>query len=100
MSRIKVKPCPICKIGKLRVVHYAFPLKFYPDLWEETEDCLLEPVRTFKRVECSNCGATTYMNSDVEVAVKYWNEEENGVRHGVLQYIIDEELEVEENSEA
>lgn len=93
----KVKPCPICGIGKLRMSHYAFPLKFNPNLWEETGDCLLEPINTFKRVECSNCGATTYMNTVVDQAIKYWNEkDENGNRSGVLQYIIDEDLEVKD----
>ena len=94
---IKVKPCPICGVGKLRMTHYALPMKYHPDVWKETDDCLFEPVATVKRIECSNCGATTWnLHMPIQDAIKEWNEEdENGNRSEVLQYIIDEDLKVE-----
>lgn len=96
MSRIK--PCPICGIGKPHMVHYAIPLKVNPDCWEETEDCLFEPMVTYKYIECSNCGArATGLEIRVDDAVNVWNEEDdNGNRTFVVQYIADEELEVVE----
>lgn len=94
----KLKPCPICGIGKLRMVHYALPLKYNPDVWEETEDCLFEPVVTFKHIECSNCGASALNYTiSVDYAIEDWNhEDKNGNRDCVMQYIIDEDMEVEE----
>ena len=94
----KLKPCPICGIGKPRMVHYALPLKYNPDAWQETEDCLLEPKMTYKRIECSNCGASTVIVSgNVNTAIKDWNYVmQDGKRPYILQFIIDEELEVEE----
>lgn len=95
---IKAKPCPICGIGKPRMVHYAIPMKYNPDAWEETEDCLFEPMITYKRIECANCGATSdYLEILIDAAVSDWNhEDENGNRDRVVQYIIDEDCEVEE----
>ena len=94
----KLKPCPICEIGKPRMVHYALPLKYNPDAWEETEDCLFEPMITYKRIECSNCGASTLaLEINVDAAKAAWNhEDENGHRSWIGQYIIDEDMEVEE----
>jgi len=92
----KVKPCPICEIGKPRMTHFAIPFKFYPDIWMETEDCLYEPKCTYKRIECSNCGATTMLSITVEQAIEDWNEEnEKGIRTGIFQYFMDEDLEVD-----
>ena len=94
---IKLKPCPICGIGKPRMVHYALPLMYNPDVWEETEDCLFEPMLTYKRIECGNCGATTGLVLTCDLAIDNWNQEtEDGNRVGIIQYITDEELEVEE----
>ena len=94
----KLKPCPICGIGKPRMVHYALPLKYNPDAWEETEDCLFEPMTTYKRIECSNCGASALtLEINVDTAEAEWkHEDENGNRIWIGQYIIDEEMEVEE----
>ena len=98
MSRMKVKPCPICGIGKPRMVHYAIPMKFNLDAWEETEDCLFEPIVTYKHIECSNCGAyAAGLPIQIEDAVGDWNlEDDNGRRIYIVQYVYDEELEVEE----
>lgn len=95
---IKVKPCPVCKIGKPRMIFYALPLATNPQVWEETEDCLCEPMVTYKKVECSNCGAISIgYQIDLNEAVKDWNyENEEGDRTQILQYIIEESLEVEE----
>ena len=92
----KLKPCPICGIGTPRMVHYAPPMKWNFDAWEETEDCLFEPQFTFKRIECSNCGASTgALEISIDAAIGDWNHEtENGSRCYVVQYIIDEDLEV------
>ena len=93
----KLKPCPICGIGKPRMVHYALPLKWNFDAWEETEDCLFEPMLTYKRIECGNCGATTVLMLTCDLAIDIWNQEvEDGNRLGIIQHIIDEEMEVEE----
>ena len=94
----KLKPCPICGIGKPRMVHYALPMKWNFDAWEETEDCLFEPMMTYKRIECSNCGATTaFLSVKIDDAIDDWNyEDEEGKRPAIIQYIIDENLEVEE----
>lgn len=94
----KLKSCPICGIEKPRMVHYALPMKWNPDSWEETEDCLFEPMITYKHIECSNCGAASpYPQILIDAAVNDWNhEDENGNRSYVLQYIIDEDMEVEE----
>ena len=93
----KLKPCPICGIGKPRMVHYALPMKWNFDVWEETEDCLFEPMLTYKRIECSNCGATTCLVLACDSAIDDWNQEtEDGERVGIIQYIIDEDMEVEE----
>lgn len=93
----KLKPCPICGIGKPRMVHYALPMKWNFDAWEETEDCLFEPMMTYKRIECSNCGATAGLMLTCDLAIDNWNQEtEDGNRIGILQYIIDEDMEVEE----
>ena len=96
-EEIKVKPCPICKIGKLRLVHYAKPMRFDPDDWEETEDCLYEPIMTYKKVECGNCGAITAgWRIKVEEAIKDWNlEDHEGNRGMVVQYYLSEDLKVE-----
>ena len=95
---IKLKPCPICGIGKPRMVHYALPMKYYPDDWEETEDCLFEPIITYKHIECSNCGASTLdYTISIDYAIEDWNsEDKDGNRDCVMQYIIDENMEVEE----
>lgn len=94
---IKVKPCPICGIGKPRLVHYALPMKWNFDAWEETEDCLFEPMVTYKHIECSNCGAFAVgLNISIDGAIRDWNMEgDDGKRTCIVQYIIDEELEVE-----
>ena len=93
----KLKPCPICGIGKPRMVHYALPMKWNFDACEETEDCLFEPMLTYKRIECSNCGATTGLSLTCDMAFADWNEEkEDGNRIGIVQYITDEDMEVEE----
>lgn len=93
----KLKPCPICGIGKPRMVRYALPMKWNFDAWEETEDCLFEPMFTYKRIECSNCGATTGLALTCDFAIDDWNQEtEDGERVGIIQYIIDEDMEVEE----
>ena len=93
----KLKPCPICGIGKPRMVHYALPLKYNPDTWEETEDCLFEPMITYKRIECGDCGATTGLMLTCDLAIDNWNQEtEDGNRVGIIQYITDEDMEVEE----
>ena len=92
-----LKPCPICGIGKPRMVHYALPMKWNFDAWEETEDCLFEPIATYKRVECSNCGASTVLVLTCETAIRDWNhEKEDGNREYVFQYITDEDMEVKE----
>lgn len=98
MSRIKVKPCPICGIGIPRLVHYAIPMAIHPDGWEETEDCMFEPIITYKKVECANCGAAVVgFQIQCDEAYKDWNyEDKNGDRSLVVQYVYDEELEVEE----
>lgn len=88
----KLKPCPICGIGKPRMVHYAPSLKFFPYQWEETEDCLCEPKFTFKRIECSNCGASTgALEIDSNAAIRKWNQEIE-----IVQYVFSEDMEVEE----
>ena len=94
----KLKPCPICGIGKPRMVHYALPMKWNFDAWEETEDCLFEPIVTYKYVECGNCGArATGLDISIDSAVNVWNAEDNdGNRMFVVQHIFDEDLEVEE----
>jgi hypothetical protein len=94
----KLKLCPICGIGKPRIVHYAPPLVFLPDQWEETEDCLYEPKLTFKRIECSNCGASTgALEISSDAAIRDWNQEtSDGIRCRIVQYYIDEDMEVEE----
>ena len=94
----KLKPCPICGIGKPRMVFYAPPLKFQPQQWEETEDCLIEPKMTFKRIECSNCGASNgALEIDLDAAIRDWNQEtEDGDRCRIVQHVYNEELEVEE----
>lgn len=94
----KLKPCPICGIGKLRMAHYALPMKWNFDAWKETENCLFEPMMTYKRIECSNCRATSaFLSRFIDGAVSDWNyEDENGDRARIVQYIIDEDMEVEE----
>ena len=94
----KLKPCPICGIGKPRMIHYAIPLKYDPDVWEETEDCLFEPIVTYKHIECSNCGAYAVgLGISIEKAIDDWNmESKDGVRTCIVQHVFDEELEVEE----
>lgn len=96
MERIKVKPCPVCKIGKPRMVHYAPPLKYSPELWEETENGF-KSMATYKHIECGNCGAYAVgLNLSIDGAVSDWNfEDNNGRRTCIVQYIQDEELEVE-----
>lgn len=93
---MKVKPCPVCGIGTPRMVHYALPMKFFPAAWEETEDCLYEPMITYKRIECSNCGASTVgLTTNIDIAAEDWNyTDKEGNRSGVVQYIIEEVLEV------
>lgn len=94
---IKVKPCPICGIGKPRMVHYAKPMKTDPDGWEETDDGVFEPIVTYKHIECSNCGAYAVgLNIDIDRAVRDWNSElDNGHRNLIVQHVCDEELEVD-----
>lgn len=101
---MKVKPCPICGIGKPRMVHFAPPLKIFPDNWEETEDCLFEPIVTSKYIECDNCGARTmYPYVSIDNAIDEWNYTRNYTngkveRIGVMQYITDEYLEVDDDA--
>lgn len=98
MSRMtKVKSCPICKIGTPRLIHYSIPMKYNPDVWEETEDCLFKPILTSKKVECSNCGASTVtFEMSIEAAINEWNHEDaNGKRSWIFQFVAEENLEVE-----
>ena len=90
----KVKPCPICGIGNPRMVHYALPMKYFSDCWEETDDCYFEPVATYKRIECSNCGATSIaLTLYCDGAIDMWNHEtEDGIRDNIIQYVYDEEM--------
>ena len=95
---MKVKPCPICKIGIPRFVYYALPQSVLPSVWEETEDGL-NPMITYKRVECSNCGASTIpMRIKCDQAAEDWNYiNEDGSRSQVVQYIKEEVLEVDDS---
>ena len=94
----KVKPCPVCGIGTPRLIHYAIPMKYNPDVWEETEDCLFEPVITYKKCECSNCGAVVAgFQINCDAAIDDWNwEDGNGNRGMIVQFVYEENLEVEE----
>ena len=93
----KVKPCPICKIGKPRMIHYASPFIYSPDSWEEVDEGVFDPMVTYKRIECSNCGATSMpWEINCDTAVDDWNYESgNGKRIHIIQYITEEPLEVE-----
>ena len=94
---IKAKLCPICKIGKPRLIHYAVPMKYNFDCWEETDEGIFEPIITYKRVECSNCGAACIgVQIKIDDAIRDWNYmARNNNRSMVLQFIQDESLEVD-----
>ena len=93
---IKVKPCPICKIGIPRLVHYAIPMKYDADGWQEVANYVFEPMVTYKKVECSNCGATVVgFQISCDDAIKDWNYEDvDGKRRIIVQYTGEEKLEV------
>ena len=83
---MNLRPCPVCKSKKLKLVHYAPPTKDAPDLWEFDEDGFM-PLIWFKRVECCDCGATVpTLEMTLDQAEFYWNE------NYVMQKITEEEL--------
>lgn len=70
---MKAKRCPICG-GKPRYVHYAVPRSVCPDAWEFTETGL-EPMMTYKRIECEDCGASTMTWLQCDELLELWNQE-------------------------
>lgn len=56
-------------------MHYAAPRIQYPDAWEETETGL-EPLLTYKRIECEDCGASTMWWIHCGELITAWNKEQ------------------------
>lgn len=85
---MKAKLCPVCKTGKPQFVYYAIP--------GSTDDPAGKYV-LFKRVECSNCGASVArLVMTLDDAVRYWNDINPATgRRYVLEKIGVESCEVE-----
>lgn len=94
MAKTMLKPCPICKSQKLKMVYYAPPATENPDLWDWDENGYF-PLIWFKRIECANCGATVpNLVMSVDDAIDYWNkikDDKTGSRY-VLQRLTEDPL--------
>ena len=86
----KARRCPICG-GKPRFVHYAAPRQQFPDAWEETETGL-EPVLTYKRIECEDCMATTMWWMKCDELIDLWNREQ------ILEFVFREAIQEVEDA--
>ena len=70
---MEIKRCPTCG-GAPQFVYYALPCGQFPDAWEETEDGP-EPIVLLKRIECSNCKASTPgLVLSCDEAVQMWDD--------------------------
>ena len=78
---VKVKRCKLCG-GKPKFVYYNIPKQDNPEGWYGSEDGV-EPYILFKRLECSECGATVlHLALMIDDAVACWNEQKLLERYG------------------
>ena len=78
---MKAKRCKLCG-GAPKYVYYAIPEEDCPEGWFETGNGP-EPYMLFKRLECSECGATVInLAMTCDDAVSAWNEQRILVKHG------------------
>lgn len=79
---MKAKRCHLCG-GEPRYIHYAIPQQDLPSAWYESCDFGWEPYVLYKRLECSQCGATVpQLAMTCDEAVAYWNEQKILMRYG------------------
>lgn len=80
-----ISSCPYCKSTKLKTIFYCSHALAEPDFWTWDDTGYL-PKLTLKRIECTECGATTPdLAASSAEAIKNWNKNVNNHRNVLLR---------------